>query len=206
MRRGTVFTLALAALVTTASPVLGQLEIRDLSDRPARTFPEFVGTWVLDKVASTGRMTGAPLPAVTLTIETTTTDITVTRVLDLPPPRYDGSRRMATNNPPPEVYRFNGSPTYDRDYAWGPQLELTFALVADSLALTVKRIGSIADLKQFDTGPFTAVTDAITVNGDVLTLHRQLTSVTPKGELASMATNNLRHTYIYRRAPAPAAE
>jgi hypothetical protein len=50
------------------------------------------------------------------------------------------------------------------------------------------------------------VTDAYSVEGDVLTVHRQLTSVNGNGEIHVMKepTNNLRQTYFYRRAAAPA--
>jgi len=180
-------------IAMVAEPVLAQ------NTRPVRTFSEFVGTWVLDPAASTGRMRMAPPPAQTLTIATTATDITVTRVLDLPPPSRGGDRRMATNNPPPEVYRFDGTLTTQEEYPGsGAVYQQTFSLVADALALTRKRVSIGAS----DKGAFTAVTDALSVTGDVLTLHRQLTSVTAAGEILTMQepTNNFRHTYIYRRS------
>jgi hypothetical protein len=181
------------AIAVVAAPVLAQ------NPRPVRTFPEFVGRWILDPAASTGRMRMAPPPAQTLTIATTSTDITVTRVLDLPPPSRGGDRRMATNNPPPEVYRFDGTPTTQEEYPGSVAIhQQTFLLVADALALTRKRITGGAG----DSGSFTAVTDALSVTGDVLTLHRQLTSVTAAGAIFTMQepTNNFRHTYIYRRS------
>jgi hypothetical protein len=48
---------------------------------------------------------------------------------------------------------------------------------------------------------YTMVTDAY-VDGDVLTVHRQLTSVNGDGQIHTMRepANNLRHTYVYRRA------
>ena len=50
---------------------------------------------------------------------------------------------------------------------------------------------------------FTMVTDAYSVNGDVLTVHRQLTSVNGTGEIRVMQgpTGNFRQTYLYRRSP-----
>ena len=60
------------------------------SDRPVRTFPEFVGTWVLDEAASTGRLRMAPPPARTITIATTANDITVTQTLQLEPDTRGG--------------------------------------------------------------------------------------------------------------------
>ena len=187
------FLIITLAIAMVAAPVLAQTQ------RPVRTFPEFVGRWILDPAASTGRMRMAPPPAQTLTIATTATDITVTRVLDLPPPSRGGDRRMATNNPPPEVYRFDGTLTTQEEYPGsGATYQQTFSLVADALALTRKRIGRDAGEKE----SFTAVTDALSVTGDVLTLHRQLTSVTAAGEILTMQepTNNFRHTYIYRRS------
>jgi hypothetical protein len=185
------FPILTFAISMVAAPVLAQ------NERLVRTFPEFVGTWMLDPAASTGRMRMAPPPAQTLTIATTSTDITVTRVLDLPPESRGGGRRMATNNPPPEVYRFDGTPTTQEEYPGSAAIyQQTFSLVADALALTRKRMGRGAS----EQGSFTAVTDALSVTGDVLTLHRQLTSVNAAGELAVMTTNHLRHTYIYRRS------
>ena len=52
-------------------------------------------------------------------------------------------------------------------------------------------------------GPFTLVTDAYAVDGDVLTVHRQLASVNDAGQIYVMQdpANNVRHTYVYRRRP-----
>jgi hypothetical protein len=49
---------------------------------------------------------------------------------------------------------------------------------------------------------FTMVTDAYSVNGDVLTIHRQLTSVNGNGEIRVMQspTGNSRQTYVYQRS------
>jgi hypothetical protein len=50
---------------------------------------------------------------------------------------------------------------------------------------------------------FTLVTDAYAVDGDVLTMHRQLTSVTSAGQILVMQdpANNNRQTFVYRRVP-----
>jgi hypothetical protein len=97
--------LLAAAALGVAAPVPAQ-------DGQSRTFPQFVGTWVIDEAASTGRMRMAPPPARTLSITTTSTGITVIRTLDLPPeqPGREGNR-LAANSPPPEVYPFIGAPT-----------------------------------------------------------------------------------------------
>jgi hypothetical protein len=67
--------------------------------------------------------------------------------------------------------------------------------VADMLALTIK------EARTGLTSGFTLVTDAYAVDGDVLTVHRQLVSVAPGGTIHTMQepTNNFRHTYVYRR-------
>ncbi|MNC88641.1 hypothetical protein D3C83_44780 [compost metagenome] len=53
---------------------------------------------------------------------------------------------------------------------------------------------------------FTQFTDALAVDGDTLTLHRQLTSMTDAGAILVMQepANNLRHTFVYRRTTAAA--
>lgn len=69
--------------------------------------------------------------------------------------------------------------------------------MADALALTVKNAATDGR------GNTTLVTDAYSVNGDVLTLHRQLSTILlPAGHIATMRepANNFRQTYIYRRA------
>jgi hypothetical protein len=122
-------------------------------------------------------------------ITTTPEHITVTKRLRLEP----GDR--LSDSPPPEVYRFDGSEVPVTDARTGARLSRShrFALVADMLALTVKE--GRAD------GSFELVTDAYSVDADVLTLHRQLVVVTPRGHIATMGTpaNNLRHTFVYRR-------
>ena len=192
--------LVVAAAISVAAPVLGQ------NERRVRTFPEFVGTWSLDRAASTGRITQAT--AVRLTIATTPTEITVAKELDLLPeqPGREG-KRLATNNPPPELYRLDGVPTIQQRGQY--ELSYTFLLVADALALTEKTSNWVrrGDPQMSDRDAFTMVTDAYSVNGDVLTVHRQLTSVNGNREIWVMQgpTGNLRQTYVYRRSPVPAA-
>lgn len=200
MCRRTSVILTVAAL-GMAAPALAQ------DARAFRTFPQFVGTWVLDEAASTGRLRMAPPPPRTVTIATTTTEISVTRTIELPPepPGREGFR-LSTETPPPEVYRFDGTEivrtrgTYEHAY--------TFTLVADALALTTKTRNWVrrGDPQMSEREAFTSVTDAYSVAGDVLTLHRQLTSVDGEGRIYEMQepANNFRHTYIYRRAPAGA--
>ena len=160
-----------------------------------RTFPEFIGIWILDETASTGRLTITPRIPLRLTIETTPEAIIVTKRLRLQPT----DRASAT--PPPEVYRLDGSETRLEDAGVRLDISHRFTLVADMLALTVKesRTG-------WGNG-YTAFTDAYSVSGDVLTLHRQLTSVTAAGQIRVMQDplNNFRHTYIYRRDKPAAA-
>jgi hypothetical protein len=161
------------------------------AERPVRLFPQFVGTWVLDEAASTGRLALTPRVPLSLTIATTPTELTITRRLRLGP----ADRASAT--PPPEVYRLDGTETWTEDARTGTVLDtsLRFTLVADMLALTTRnasRAGGRA---------FTQVTDALAVDGGVLTLHRQLTSMTANGAILVMQepTNNFKHTYVYRR-------
>ena len=189
--------LLAAALLGVAGPALAQSE-------RVRTFPQFVGTWLLDRSASTGRITpGIP---VTLTIATTFTEIIVTKVLDLPPeqPGREG-KRLATNNPPPEVYRLNGAPLLRHQGAY--EYSYTFMLVADMLALTEKTVHWVRrdDPLMSEREAFTMVTDAYAADGDILTVHRQHTSVNGSGQIRQMQTpaGNLRQTYVYRRAPVP---
>ena len=185
VRAATLLSTGMLLLDATAS---GQTE------RPIRLFPQFVGTWALDEAASTGRLTITPRIPLTLTIATTPTELTVTRRLRLAP----ADRASAT--PPPEVYRLDGTETWSKDDRTGVLLDVSwrFTLVADMLALTTRnapRAGGRA---------FTQVTDALAVEGDVLMLHRQLTSMTDAGAILVMQepTNNFKHTFVYRRAPA----
>lgn len=166
---------------------------------PPRSFPEFIGTWLLDEAASTGRLRMAPPVPYTLTIVTTPEAITVTKVfrLDPEPPGREG-RRLGTDTPPPELYRFDGSDTVVTYPRARLEHRYSFRLVADALALTVENVSTDGR------GNTTLVTDAYSVAGEVLTLHRQLSTVLlPAGHIATMRepSNNARHTYIYRRMP-----
>lgn len=176
--------LALLCGLLVALPSVGTAQ----ADVAARTFPEFAGTWVLDETASTGRLEVTPRIPRRMTISTTSRTITIAKELWL----RSGDRASAT--PAPEIYRLDGSETRLVDERTGATLEVShrFTLVADMLALTVKE-GSPSG--------HTAVTDAYSVAGDVLTLYRQLTSVTPSGEMRVMQDprNRARHTFIYRR-------
>jgi hypothetical protein len=88
--------------------------------------------------------------------------------------------------------QFAGSWVLDEAASWS----FTFALVADALALTRKDEAA-------NRGGFTTVTDAYSVDGDVLTVRRQLTSVTAAGTILVMQEprNNASHMYRYRRRP-----
>jgi len=162
-----------------------------------RTFPQFTGTWTLDEMASTGRLVSAP--GTRLTITTTPEAVSVAKVI---PPRAappgGEAYRYDPGLPNPEVYRFDGhDTTIDRTafiYSYG------FRLVADRLALSVK-----TTRRGF--GGYTLVTDAYSVDGDMLIVDRQFTSVTAGGHIRTMQepANNARHTFVYRRSP-PAAE
>ena len=158
------------------------------ADGTARTFPEFVGIWVLDETASTGRLEIAPRIPLRMTIATTPDTITLTKQPRLRP----GDRASAT--PPPEIYRVDGSETRPVDDRTGVTLDRSyrFTFVADMLAFTVREGNGNGS---------TGVTDAYAVTDDVLTLHRQLTSVTRSGQIRVMQdpVNNYRHTYVYRR-------
>jgi hypothetical protein len=157
-------------------------------------FPQFAGNWVLDEATSTGRLTMATVPR-RLTIATTAEAITVTKILQLPRPTPERAAfQYGTDTPLPEVYRLDGSETTIEDL-YG-QKALRFTLVADALVLTTK------DQRRASGGGFTLVTDAHSVDGDVLTMHRQLSSVNAAGQIYVMQepTNNFRHTFVYRRS------
>jgi hypothetical protein len=177
--------LALAILSVSASQAWAQ------ANRPMRTFPQFVGTWALDEAASTGRLNTTPRIALQLTIDTTPETITVTKR-----PRL-GPNDRGPVTPPPEVYRFDGSETRLTDGRTSAVLDVSyrFTLAADMLVLTIKE-----GRPNVTTG-FTLVTDAYAVDGDVLTVHRQLVSVAPGGTIYVMQdpANNSRHTFVYRR-------
>src|SRR5262245_13496273 len=105
----TRFRFSLISLVLVAAlPVLSWSQSNE--PHPSRTFPEFVGTWVIDDGASTGRLK-MPVPR-TLSIATSPEAVTVTKVLRLEPelPGREGKRTL-TETPPAEVYRFDGTDT-----------------------------------------------------------------------------------------------
>ena len=165
--------------------------VRAQTQAPPRTFEPFRGTWLLDEAESTGRLNIAPRIPVEVTIATTPETVTVTKRLRLLP----GDRASAT--PPPEVFRLDGTETQQRDPSTGVLLDVThrFSLVADMLALTIRQLRGGTDRG------FTQVTDAYAVDRDVLTMYRQLSSVSAAGTIRTMAepSNNYRHTYVYRR-------
>ena len=159
--------------------------------KPVRTFSEFVGTWILDEAASTGPLTLTPRIPLRMTIATTPTEISVTKRLRLDP--RDAASRVS-DSPPTEVYRFDGTEAKGTDVTMAAgEAWRRFTLVADMLALTTKQVG-------YDKA-FTMHTDALAIQGDVLTLHRQLSSINGSGQIYVMQhpPNNTRHTYVYRR-------
>jgi hypothetical protein len=81
-----------------ALPLIGTAQ----DSLPPRTFSQFVGTWVLDESASTGRLEMAPPVARTLSIATTPEAVTLTKVFSLPPelPGREG-KRIGTDHPAP---------------------------------------------------------------------------------------------------------
>jgi hypothetical protein len=158
-------------------------------NRVPRTFPQFTGTWVLDEQASTGTLNMAPRIPRTLTIAATPEVLTLNERLRL---------RPGDNAPESQVraIRFDGTPTVREGGSF--EYQDTFLLVADMLVVSTKT-SSVRNKGVFD-----LATDAFAVEGNVLTLHRQLSHVDPPGHIAPMqfAPNNLHHTFIYRRAPA----
>ena len=178
--------LLVCAALLIARGVSAQVE------RPVRLFPQFVGTWVLDEAASTGQLLMTPRVPLTLTISTTATELTLARRLRLHP------QDRISDTPPAEAYRLDGTETWIKDTRSGATLDrsLRFTLVADMLALTTR------DAPRQGGRAFTQVTDALVVDGDVLTLHRQLTSMTDAGAIYVMQqeSNNFKHTFVYRRA------
>src|SRR5688572_4403490 len=176
-------------------PTLAAAQV-PLTQVPPRTFPQFTGTWILDEPASTGRLTAAP--ASTLTITTTPEAISVAKVVR-PRPLPAGREAFQDDRglPNPEVYRFDGRDTTVDNFRY--IFDYSFRLVADQLALTVKE-----SRRGFE--GFTLVTDAYAIDGDRLVVHRQFSSISPDGHIRTMQepTNNSRHTFVYRRAPAAA--
>jgi hypothetical protein len=150
-------------------------------------FSDFVGTWVLDEAASTGRMSAAP--GSTVTLASTPTEITLTRTRKLPEQRSN----PADDSPIRQTYRMDGSDTAVID---GGRRELRgrFLLVSDALVFTTSEMPRGGD--------FNIVTDAYEVAGDVMTARRQLVAVRAPGYIATMQepSNNHPHTFVYRRA------
>ena len=177
--------LAGAALVTFASL---ETMFAQSAQRTPRTFPQFVGTWVLDEQASTGTLTMAPRIARTLTISTTPEVLTLTERLRLRP--GDNINELQIR-----AVRFDGTPAVrDRD-SHVYEYQDTFLLVADMIVVSTR------SARSRDAGVFDLATDAFSVDGDVLTLHRQLSHIDPPGHIATMGfePNNFKHTFVYRR-------
>jgi len=164
------------------------------SPNPPRTFPQFAGTWVLDEQASTGTLTMAPRIPRSLTITAMPEALTLTERLRLRPGDNISELQVRT-------VRFDGTPAVrDRD-STAYEYQDVFLLVADMLVVSTKSI------RRRDRNVFDLATDAFAVDGDVLTMHRQLSHVEPPGHIATMgfAPNNFKHTYIYRRSTAQPA-
>jgi len=156
-------------------------------NRPAREFPEFRGTWLLDQSAGKGHIGGLPVSR-TLLIETTPTQVSLVK---------DSSAA--------EVYRLDGSETNVRGDVRG-----TLTLVADALALTTRNLRCCQRGYAFTN----VITDAYFVSGDTLTVERQLSVVVQpadtkdgqvqrgSGRIATLEepTKN-RQTIVYRRKP-----
>ena len=182
----------LAALQPVAAVAVGDGQAGAPPARPSpapRTFPEFAGSWELDEQASTGRITATPGATVTFAISAT--EVTLTRTRKLPEQRSN----PPDGTPVRQVFRLDGSETAVRE---GPrELRGRCLRVADALVFVTSE--SPRD------GGFNLVTDAYTVDGDVLTARRQLVAIRAPGYIATMQepSNNHPHTFIYRRAAAP---
>ena len=163
------------------------------AQQPPRLFEEFRGAWALDGAAGRGRIAGLPA-ARTLVIATSATEISVAK---------DGAA--------PEVYRVDGREAPLVDPRTGAELQRSsrFTLVAGGLALTsiVKRPGNGGPAPSPPFRLTNIVTDAYSVQGDTLTVERQLSVLRePPGELVTLAdSRNNRQTIVYRRVPEPAA-
>jgi hypothetical protein len=154
-----------------------------------RTFPQFAGTWVLDEQASTGTLGMAPRIPRTLTITATPEALTLTERLRLRPGDNISELQVRT-------VRFDGATAVrDRD-STAYEYQDAFLLVADMLVVSTKSI------RRRDRNIFDLATDALSVDGDVLTMYRQLSHVEPPGHIATMGfePNNFKHTFIYRRS------
>jgi len=147
---------------------------------PAREFREFRGIWVRDDAAGRGRIAGLPL-AQTIEIETTATELTLIR---------DGGS---------DVYRLDQRDTQIGDTT------TRVTLVAGALAITTMRTR-----RQRGYAFTNIVTDAYSVDGDLMTIERQLSvAVEPEPEKSGAPTeghlvelsqpDNNRQTIVYRR-------
>jgi hypothetical protein len=154
--------------------------------RPAREFTSLRGTWTLDESAGRGHIAGVAV-ARTLVVATTAMELSI-----------------ASDGHDADVFRLDGTETSFYD------THRIVTLVADMLAATTRRT------RRTDRGyaVTTVVTDAYAVNGDVLTVERQMsvvvapltlrdgraTDVAGPGHLAELENpNNYRQTLIYRR-------
>jgi hypothetical protein len=178
----------LAVLIATAWSTSG---FTQAPPRTPRTFPQFAGTWTLDEQASTGTLTMAPRIARTLTLSATPEALTLTERLRLRP----GDR---VNEVQVRTVRFDGTPAVRSNGSDGGsyQYQDTFLLVADMLVISTRTT------RARETGIFDLATDAFSVDGNVLTLYRQLSHVDPPGHIATMGfvPNNSKHTFVYTRA------
>jgi hypothetical protein len=97
--------------------------------------------------------------------------LVATAALGVAPPVLGQTERQV------RTFHVNGAPPIlERGQS---EISYTFLLVADALALTMKSQNWVrrGDPQMSKRDAFTMVTDAFSVNGDLLTVHRQLTSV-----------------------------
>ena len=183
------FLLA-AMLLSPITATAQQGNTAQLEKLPPRMFPQFAGTWILDEQASKGRIVIAPRIPKTLTITATPEALTLTEVLRL-------DQRDNASPDQVRVVRFDGTPTVRWPGSGVYEYHDSFQLAADMLVIATKTIRIPEGEKTFD-----VFTDALSVDGDVLTLHRQLVHVDAPGTIATMRepTNNFKHTFIYRRS------
>jgi hypothetical protein len=153
-----------------------------------REFTEFRGTWLRDEASGAGSISGLPV-ARSLTLATNPTEISLVKDAGLP-----------------EIYRIDGSEISLMDERTGARLDISyrFTLVAEMLTLTSRRtrterlVDGSAGRRLTD-----IITDAYKVDGDVLTVERQLSVLAePPGHLLTLSNpRNNRQTLVYRRAP-----
>jgi hypothetical protein len=158
--------LIILAVVSAGLPTVAfaQAEQRPvLPVRNPRQFTELRGTWTLDERAGKGHIAGLPV-AQTLVISTTPFEISLVK---------DGKD--------PETYRFDGSESLAKDPATGTVLDIRrrFTLVAGMVALTSKRTRGQLPI---------IITDAYSVDGDILTVERQNSVLAdPPGNLVTLS-------------------